>query len=463
MNTSTQRVFKALCTPILAALIVVGCASNDAEALFKQHNYIGSIEAITKDLNQRQSYPSASTKQRWMTLVNQSIEQIEAMPQISFEQQTRRLELLLKARTLLDQGFYRTEFASFTERYQTNELKNQLAKLYYDWGQSITGNDQAADQKRAQVYGRGAALANYKNMQKLAEKYQLSYDQSVAKSAYERGVMLEREQNHQAASEAFKEALNAYQAHGNYKDASQRFRTNDQKWRKARADQAIMRAKSIEQSSDGKKVGYRQMAKAYQEAADIYQPYGDYQGSKGLANQYRNLGTVRYNYRINAYSGNAQCGFYGNRVSDQLGQMIQNTVKGEGFTYGANPDWMITINYTMDYQDQQNNQDNQIESYVDQAGKEWRYNRTTTSRAQAFTIRATIESRGLVNDQQTVGTTLRNQQTRVQYSGNVPAHIKGYTNGQFMSQEALCEAAERDIRPKINSVIERLANEARQR
>lgn len=448
-----NSLFKIL--PLCVVLALAGCASSpSAESLYKKQDYIGAIRVIATDMNQKKS-PSKSTQKRWSELTANSLANIEAMPQATNEDKVIRLEHIYEARTLLDRQNLGEEITAFNQRYPMESLKLEIAKTYYAIGQATTGNYREAYRVRAYAYGRGAQFNHYKNIQQLATKNQLLYDTDVAEEHYREGKHLENSEP-KAAAIAYQKALDAYKAHGTYKDASKRLRVTDEIWRKKEADGYISTAQRYAQYNSKK--SYRQASEAYQKAYDLYSMYGNYKGSQELAQQYKKLGNIKYNYNITFDYNNNGCGNYYNSLTERnvksaLSGSFRDDFLIPSFSH-ENPDWFLNINHNIAYKESSPSNHSQIESFIDSEGKEWRYNKITTQKTQELIFYVTVNSSGLMNNNQTATSSITNQHNTITYTGNVPPNLKNTTSGQWQSTDTMCNNIQRENERKIRNIVD---------
>lgn len=453
-----------ICCIVFCVSTLTACTLNKAMQSYEKGDYLSSIRIVTNKLNEKQEYPRNSLKKSWLESVHLSLNRIENLPNVSIDQKIKRLETIYQARYLLDAGFYRNEFTAFNQRYPMPSLKLDMAKLYYQKGNAIQLNTTENYRQKAEAYQTGASYADYLDIAKLATRYQFEYATRLAGDYYQSGLLQVRIKNYQAASEDFAKASEAYAAHGKYKDAAQQFSKYDQLWRTEKASQLFLEASQKEKSARYK-VDFREISTLYQDANTIYSPYGRYKNSADLARTAAQKGLVRVAYFIDQEKGDDRCGKYSSeRLSERFEQEIKTAFKAAPFTLldrRSDADIVVYFDYSSYYSEGRPEKNNQVQSVLDHQGQVFKFNQQTEFQKNKYEIRLIIESKGAVGLRKVISLEDETEQSKVFYSGDVPAGYRNKSTGTLKKQDELCQGLTDDLERQVNRVLDDIVNRAK--
>lgn len=398
-----SQVFRIM--PLCMALILSGCSTySDIETSYQQKDYPRTIQTI---INASNTQASAATQKRADELLANTIAAIEAKPQSTLDQKIIKFEHIYSVR-LITKNSTNPIAVAFNQRYPIDQLEKELAKDYYQLAKKQPEDTDQDAYIKASLYQRSADLNPNSDAAKLSHTTALKYTKNLATEYYKEGEKFERLNNYELASQNFQKAQEAHKNYGPYKDSAQRFRTNDEKWRKKYATSLISSAKAAENSGFGKKESYRIAAHEYQRAYETYAPYGNIENSKALAQNYQQKGIVRYQYHIAANNMNQYCSYdFSHNLKNETGQKIDYILQNKGFRpANTNPnDWNISIMYELYYK--------QLEP------------------TDILFIKATIQSTGIINEAEIVMTDINTEQ----------------------KDSSVCRKAQKDIAQQVDNII----------
>lgn len=453
-----------ICCIVFSVSTLTACTLNKAMQSYEKGDYLSSIRIVTNKLNEKQEYPRNSLKKSWLESVHLSLNRIENLPNLSIDQKIKRFETIYQARSLLDAGFYRDEFTAFNQRYPMPSLKLDIAKLYYQKGNAIQLNTTESYKQKADAYQTGASYAEYLDMSKLATRYQFEYATRLAGDYYQSGLLQVRIKDYQAASEDFAKASEAYAAHGNYKDAAQQFSKYDQLWRTEKASELFLQASQKERSARYK-VDFRDIAKLYQDANSIYKPYGNYKNAADLAGTATQKGLVRVAYFIEQEKGDDRCGKYSSeRLSERFAQELNTAFKAAPFRLmdrRSDADIVVYFDYSSDYSEGRPEKNNQVQSVVDHERQVFKFNQRTEFQKNKYEMRLIIETKGAVSLRKAISLENETEQSKVFYSGDVPAGYRNTTTGTLKNQDELCQGLTEDLQRQVNRVLNDIVSQAK--
>ncbi|TCM63283.1 hypothetical protein EC844_1214 [Acinetobacter calcoaceticus] len=458
LNLRILRVVSIVCFVV----ILSACTLKKATQNYQQGDYIASIKTITDRLNQKQDYPRSALKKSWLDTVHLSIHKIESLPAMSLEQKIERLEKIHQARLLVGSGFYANAFETFNQRYPMVQLKLDIAKLYYEKGNRVQLITTESYREKAEAYQTGLEFAQYADMLDLAIKYRKAYSTRLAEDFYREAQLDVKNKDYKNASQNFSKAVDAYRAYGKYKDAQALFVKYDQLWRADAAAQFMSQAASKEKSAK-LKGDFRTVAKLYSEAVAVYQPYGAYKNAASLAATAKNKGMIHIAYTLDQERGEDQCGSaYHQRLSERFKTKIQDRFKSYPFTLSTSgaSDVHIYIDYQTYYKAGKLEERNQVQSIVDQQGKEFKFNQRNEYRLNQYEIQIEIESKDGVRLRKRISKDAQAELDKTFYSGLVPEGYKNKTIGALKEQQELCLGVISEVEREVETVLDQIAQQS---
>lgn len=427
---------------------------------YDQGDYIASIQVVTDKLDQKQEYPRDSLKKSWLNVINLSLNKLENLPANNIHQKIQRLEKIYQARQLVGNGFYANEFARFNERYPLEETRLNLAKLFYEKGQSVQSQSTDGLREKAEAYESGLRYANYLDMASLATKYRKEYSTRLAADYYQLAIESVKLKNYKAASEYFSKALQAYENYGDYKNARQEFTKYNKLWRTEAAERLFSKA-ALKERVAVRKVDYREAASLYREAAEVYSSYGDYKNVGNLTAIARNKGVITVGYLIRQDRGNDYCGpAYGQRLSERFKSKLEAKFRDYPFkiTNAINPDIRLNIDYSTYFKEGYLKERDQVQSVVNAQGVVIKFNQRTELRKNEYELKAEIYTRGDLRFNKRVGKYIDSEQSKVIYTGNVPSGYSNKTEGWLKDRNGLCldviAKVERDMDYVLDDIVQ---------
>lgn len=458
----TQKNFLQIVTVIFIVCFISACTLNQALQGYEKGDYIASIQVITKKLDQKQGYPRDSLKQSWINTINLSLNKIENLPAHNVEQKIARLEKIYQARQLVGNGFYANEFAGFNERYPVQQIYLDIARLYYEKGNSIQLLTTESYREKAEAYEAGLRYADYSNMSNLAAQYRKEYATRKAEEYYQQALQQVRVKSYRLASEYFAKTLAIYEKYGDYKDARQQYIKYDKLWRTDEAARLFSQA-SLKEKSAIRKTEYRDVAALYGEAAKIYQPYGDYKNAASLETAFRNKGLITVSYNIRQDRGEDYCGsFYSHRLSERFKSKLETKFRAYPFRLSNSyrTDININIDYSAYFKEGRLEERNQVQSIVNAQGVVMKFNQRTETRKNEYELKVDISSRGDLSVNRRVNKQVDSTQNKVVYTGNVPDGYRDKTEGSLKDRDGLCQDIIAEVERDIEYALDDIARQA---
>lgn len=457
-----KKNFLKIISVIFFLCILSACTLKQAMQGYEKGDYVASIQVITNKLNQKQGYPRDSLKKSWLNVIDLSLNKLESLPANTLDQKIQRLEKIYQARQLVGSGFYANEFSGFNQRYPLQQINLDLAKLFYEKGNSIQLLTTESYRVKAEAYETGLQHANYLDMASLAAKYRKEYSTRLAADYYQLANQSAKLKNYKTASEYFSKALTAYKSYGEYKDARSQFDKYNKLWRTEEAASLFEKA-ALKERVATRKVDYREVARLYSEAADVYIPFGDYKNAAGLAKVARNKSIITVAYSIHQDRGDDYCGSaYSQRLSERFKAKLEAKFKGYPYqlTNSMNSDIKINIDYASYFKEGRLEERNQVQSIVDAQGSVWKFNQKNESRKNEYELKADIYTRGHLRINKSVSKQKDSEQINVIYSGNVPAGYKNKTEGSLKDRNGLCLDIIGDVERELDYALDDIARQA---
>ena len=451
---------------IFCIFLLTACHTRTAEDAFKEGRYIESINLLAASLDEKgpAKFDQEDAK-RLQTIVSSVMQFYEKdlnyFHQYDYPQKIDAYKHLLTMKEILSNRFYSDQISFFNDKYDIRQLKQTLAKEYYDYGNYITGTDSESYRTKAELYKNSLSYDNYKNAATLYKNANTKYMQMAAKNYYDQGKQFEQQLNYKAAAQAFSQASLIYKPLGKYKDSDKLAKDNDKKYATQQAQEAYQQAKQLAMNAT-KRYEYREVAKYYAQAASIYQPYGQYFDASSLADTYAKKGIIKVYY-------------YGSSFTDEIRDKLSaNYIQFANYSSGAEID--IRIDFKSDFVDLDKSETNEtkieqvFDKYIeakDKNGnttqiktyKDQRYNLQTVTHSNKLTLTASIEVHGIYS----YSKSFKIEETSVKhdyiYSGNVPAKFHNHSDGRLKSKDDLYTQAKRDLLSELNSRLDDIAKD----
>lgn len=456
-----QKLLK-LTSVIFIISLLPACTLNQAMRGYDNGDYIGSIKVITNKLDQKQEFPRNSLKQNWLNTIHLSLNQLENLPTYTYDQKIQRLQKIYEARLLVGSGFYANEFDSFNQRYALKQIYLDLAKTYYEKGNSIQLLTTDSYREKAEAYEGGLKYGNYLDTGVLAAKYRKEYSTRLAEDYYQTAQKMVLSKNYKAASEFFSKALSVYANYGDYKDSRQQFTKYNKLWRTEEAERLFQLAASKERSAM-RKFDYREVARLYGDAAEVYRPYGSYRNAEGLASAARKKSIITVSYTIRQDRGEDSCGTsYSRQLSQRFKSKIEDKFRAHPYqltnSYSSNVH--INVDYSAYFKEGRLEERNQVQSVVNDQGVTTRFNQRTESRKNQYELNAEIRARGDLSVSRNIREQAESEQIKTFYTGSVPSGYKNKTEGSLKDRNALCSDVIVKIEREIDYALDDIARQA---
>ena len=451
---------------IFCIFLLTACHTRTAEDAFKEGRYIESINLLTASLDEKgpAKFDQEDVK-RLQTIVSSVMQFYEKdlnhFHKYDYPQKIDAYKHLLTMKEILSHRFYSDHISFFNDKYDIRQLKQTLAKEYYDYGNYITGTDSESYRTKAELYKNSLSYDNYKNAATLYKNANTKYMQMAAKSYYEQGKQFEQQGNYKAAAQAFNQASSIHKPLGKYKDSDKRAIDNDKKYATQQAEEAYREAKQLAMNAT-KRYEYREVAKYYARAASIYRPYGQYFDASSLAETYERKGIIK----VYCYSS-----YFIDEIRNRLNA---NYIKFVNYSRDADID--IKIDYDDDFVSHGKSVENEtkiekiFDKYVeveDKDGnktqvktyKDQRYNLQTVTHSNKLTFTTSIEAHGIYSYSKSFKVEETSFKYDYIYSGDVPARFYNHSNGRLKSKDELYTQGKRNLLTQVNSILDNIAKD----
>ncbi|TSJ92236.1 hypothetical protein FPQ14_03035 [Gilliamella apicola] len=451
---------------IFFIFLLTACHTRTAEDAFKEGSYIESINLLTASLDEKGPAKfDQNDAKRLQTIVSSVMQFYEKdlnhFHKYDYPQKIDAYKHLLTMKEILSNRFYSDQISFFNDKYDIRQLKQTLAKEYYDYGNYISGTDSESYRTKAELYKNSLSYDNYKNAATLYKNANTKYMQMAAKNYYEQGKQFEQQGNYKAASEAFSQASSVYKPLGKYKDSDKQAIDNDKKYCTQQAEEAYQEAKQLAMNAT-KRYEYREVAKYYARAASIYRPYGQYLDASSLAETYEKKGLIK----VYCYSSSF--------IEEIRNQLSANYIKFVNYSRDADLD--IKIDYDSDFVDHGKSVENEnkieqvFDKYVeveDKDGnklqvktyKDQKYNLQTVTYKNKLTLTAKMEVHGIYSYSKSFEVEETSVKHDYIYSGDVPSRFYNHSDGRLKSEDDLYTPAKSNLLTEVKSKLDDIAKD----
>ncbi|MBC9131132.1 hypothetical protein FcAc13_07395 [Frischella sp. Ac13] len=432
-------IFLVCCILMLSACI----SSRQAEQAYKKGNYLKSIDLIAAFVEEKgEAKLDANDLTRFRQIVGDVAAHYEnallSADRTNYGSRIQSYEALLKMKVRLSERFFSQQISFFNNKYSIIGLRKAIAEEYYSWGNAVTCQSSACYAMRAEKYQKGSEYYKYRDIETLHQQANNQYMQVAAQEFYELGKYYADSGSFQLAAEKFAAASKVYKPLGKYKDSDQLFVVYDKKYRTKEAKEHFQQAQAIIAKANSR-YDYRKIAKLFQYAAEIYQPYGDYQNARALAKQYQQKGIIKV-YVSSGYQSLASNSFFNDYYQ---------------FVYTpSQADVVINIEFRSHYQNTSpplhitSMNENLIEKtiHVTNANgdiekkdiyKTYYFNLETQTYSNELQINMNINVNGLYIYHDSQNFISRSMMNKYNYTGDVPAKYHNYTSGEYLTHEQL--------------------------
>lgn len=434
---------------MLFILLLTACAARTAEDAYKEGKYLESIELAASYVEDKgETKLDADDLASFQKIVSNVMahyeNQLLTAERTDYASRISSYEALLQMKNRLSNRFYSQQVYFFNNKYEIKQLRQLIAEEYYLYGNSINATDADSYYLKANLYRQGMEQYKYKDIEALYNKTYTKYMQVAAKEYYEQGQQLAKTQLYKEAAEAFSQAVEVYKPLGKYKDSEQLFVVYDKKYRLNEAQNFYQQAEEIKKLATTH-FEYRQMAELYNDAATIYQPYGDYKGSAALARQYQQKGILKIYYPPTQYSQlikNRLNADYIQFVSNQaMADIVIDITSSDKYNeYSEKPIMRAMSENILENTIKVPNAEGVVESK--DIYKTYYYNQETTTFVNIFELNTRIDVSGLYTYSDKDYIKKSSNITKYVYSGDVPKKYNNHTVGSYLSKSKLASKAQ---------------------
>ncbi|MDF7670527.1 hypothetical protein PT276_04840 [Orbaceae bacterium ESL0721] len=459
-------IYLGLLTVFMLLLSGCGLSQHKINKEFEKGNYQSGINLLTEYMSKQKQPLSDKDAQYLIAKVNEITLKAETdlayATTTDYEKNIESYKLLMSIRKQLANKPYGKLLVTFNQRYPETALNQQLVTQYYNYAKSQKPSTSTDYQNVVNLYKEGMSYdAKYKDIAKQYDNNLKQYYKVAAKEYYDAGKEFASQQNYKAASESFAAAEEVYKPLGHYKDSAALSKQYDKKYRSIEADNYIAKAKMLLNQNTTSRINYRTIAYFYQQAADIYEPHGDYKNAAKLAAEYRDSGCIKIYIANSNFSDMIQ-----NELSDYYYDFVN---------YASYAD--VTINISLDRPDYNSDEGSeQIENKSEQIVighkevinadgtvtsvpeyKEYNYTVHSRTKSNSLKLQATIEASGELSESYTASGSASSSETHYRITGNAPANKKApHTSGQLLSRDELYERAYDHVLRDLKSDLTRI-------
>ena len=242
-------------TTFLMMFLLIGCTHQRTyRDVYAERNYLESINLLATTMEGKseanfKKTDAAQLRQLVTDVMNKYEDELASTNNTDYKKRIEVYQKLLEMNKRLSNRFYSAELVNFFDKYPDENLRQNIAKDFYD-----------------------------------------------------QGVNFETQNDYKAAAEAFSQASSIYQPLSKYKDSDKRAYDNAKKHATLMAEEAYQQAKMLSKNAT-LRLEYRQVAKYYEQAVNAYRHYGHYKDAASLANTYKRKGIIKvYGYGSEYFS-----------------------------------------------------------------------------------------------------------------------------------------------------------------
>lgn len=461
--------WRSLLMAALLTLLLSGCAFLQPvtiEKAMENGNYIQATQLLVSRFQQQASNLNSSQSAYIVEKVSQlsqiAEQKIHQSTADSYPSQIEGHQILLSIRTEIADQPHGNILEQFIQTYPADQLRQKLAELYYRYADSYPGSNSHSYKRKAELYQAGMTYnPQYKDIAKRYQTSQNKYYQTAAQEYYAEGQQYAREQDYQAAAERFTQAYQVYQPLGKYKDSQALAARYDRQYRTQAAENYVAQARALA-NSNSSKATKRQISYYYRQAADIYQPYGDYHNAAALASQYWHQGIVRVYVR-------------NHKLEDLIHQHLDSQFIEYVYT-SATADIVIDLHIRPEQpyrqqrgEEQTDQRTNKVRIGTDKKKldsgiiipipqyQEYQYTVHSRTDRNHLSLRGELSVHGLYTHHKRYYGEASSEESHYWYSGNLPPNnSSGQQKGHLASEAQLYQQAYEDIISKLTQDLDQL-------
>ncbi|OCG26189.1 hypothetical protein A9G11_00015 [Gilliamella sp. wkB108] len=428
---------------VLLMLFVASCShTRTFEEAYAEGFYMESINLLAADIEEK---GSARFKQndasQLRDLVNKVMLKYETdlsnYKSTDYDNRIEAYGKLLEMSRRLSNRFYSQEVSFFLDKYTSSKLQENIAKIYYEEGNLIVGNNGESYKSKAVFYRKGFEVYNYKDIEKLYKLYKTKYMQTTARELYDAGKLYAKQGDYQLAAILFENVIRVYKPLGKYKDSEKLARYYNKLERTNSAKEMYSNAEKIA-SSNSSHSQYRKAAEEYSSAAKVYRPYGQYRDAESKASDYMRKGKVR------VYCRSSEC-------ESILSSVIRQYNYAE---LDSNADVYIDVSSSVDYSDRDGSVTNDSKTERDQT-----FNVKTETLKNKLTLTTDIRVSGLMSYSNSFKIEKTSSQINYSYSGDVPSGYYDHSEGNLKDQYQLSNEARSEQESELRNEFSRIFSE----
>lgn len=450
-------------------LLMTGCNSNidQADEALKAGNYKQSVISLTNYLDEKGKFPGDKDTVRILAIMSNVVEHYQVLAEnrsAGYAARTEGYEGLLFIRNRVAYKFYEPRI-TLTQRYNPADINKTLGELYYQWGDSISGNSKENHRYRAELFQKGMGYSEHKNIRELYKKNHKQYLTMQSEEYYQIAQQAVRSKDYQIAAVNYLKAAEEYKPYGSYKDSQRLGVQYDKLYRKNESNRLYQKATALTKTAKTR-TEYRKIANIFKQSAAIYSQYGQVNNAQERYLVYQDKGIIKLYV-------SAQ-GDYSTLMTNLL------TTDETKFTSSAiNADIVLTLTTKQDFTENKKNEQTQNlrehvlagqEALTNSAGEtvnrdiyhQVNFSSKEIKRSNQLRLTASLAVTGELTYQQSYTINSRSESTEHSYSGDVPdmKKYKPRTEGYLKSKSSLNKDAqselESELRKDINALMEKM-------
>lgn len=448
---------------LFCVVILTACAfERTADQAYKEGKYLESISLIIAYVEEKgEQKLDADDLTHFRQLVSDVMGHYEnrllTADRNDHNSRIESLVALLNMKSQLANRFFSQQVSFFNNKYDFFSLRKAIAEEYYLWGNAVTCESSSCYSMRADLYKKGLEYYKYNDIENLYQKANTKYMQVAANEFYNAGKYYAQFDSFKLAAENFAQAIEVYKPLGKYKDSEQLFITYDKKYRTREAKSYYEKAQTILQHANTR-YSYREITRLLNQAAEIYQPYGNYQNAAILAKQYQQKGIIKI-YLSPEYRNLAS-----NVFTNQYYQFVNSTQQADIVIE------ITTKNYYQNTSPQSridSMSENLLEKTINIKGendkiekqdiyKTYYFNLETRTYSNEIQQNININVRGLYNYSHSENFLHNSIENQYVYTGDVPKKYRNYTSGQYLTREELYQYAYKQSESYISDILKNI-------
>ena len=402
-------------TTFLMMFLLIGCTHQRTyRDVYAERNYLESINLLATTIEGKSEAnfnktDAAQLRQLVTDVMNKYEDELASTNNTDYKKRIEIYQKLLEMNKRLSNRFYSAELVNFFDKYPDENLRQNIAKDFYD-----------------------------------------------------QGVNFETQNDYKAAAEAFSQASSIYQPLSKYKDSDKRAYDNAKKHATLMAEEAYQKGKKLAKGADSRST-FRSVGEYYWQAADVYSRFGRYKDAASLAEKYHNKGLISVYFHSDDLCSDVGSAFsadYLYFVSSLSSADVIISVTCNSRYYSPQQSYNMEIKREKVFDKYVEQTDDQGHTTQVETFKEVSYNESTRTYRNSLTLSTEVSVRGLISSSSSFTIEKSSEKYEVNYwGGDVPSHVHDYNEGVLESPDELEQRAKSEQSSQLRSIIESIVKD----